>query len=120
MRSKPWRQQRGGLQAHGAGKPQVVFGHAKRLGWGDQHPTAPTHLKSNGLCGEGIGADRARGAVLFGGAQRHDHPFTALEIVLHLGPAAQLQPDLFSTGGNHDGRSAQIGSVSLGSRSGGS
>ena len=83
-------QQGGGLQAHGAGKAQVMLGHAKSLGWCDQNTTAAAHLQGHSFSGEGIGANGAGGSVLFGGTQGHNHPLAGLEVGLHLGPAAQL------------------------------
>ena len=68
------RQQRGRLQAHGAGEAQVVFGHAVGLGGGHEYAAAAAHLQGHRFGGEGIGADGTRGPVLFGGAQGHDHP----------------------------------------------
>ena len=88
-----------GLQADGAGEAEMVLGHAEGLGGGHQHSCAPAHLQGHGLGGEGIGADGAGGSVLLGGAQGQDHAAAAGQVGLHLGPAAQLQPDLLEAAG---------------------
>jgi len=102
------RQQGCGLQAHGAGKTQVVLGHAKGLGRGHQYARAAAYLQGHRFSGEGVGPDGAGGSVLFGGAQRHDHPLAALQIRLHLGPAAQLQTNGIGAGGGLVGRGHRV------------
>ena len=107
-------QQGGGLKAHGAGEAQMVLGHAKGLGGGHQHAGAASHRQGHGLGGEGIGADGAGGAVLFGGAQGHDHPLAPLQIGLNLGPGAQLQADGLGPQGRGLGTEGEIGGGHLG------
>ena len=60
------RQQGRGLQAHRAGKAQMVLRHAEGLRRGHQHAGTAAHLQGHRLGGEGIGADRPGGTVLLG------------------------------------------------------
>ena len=92
----------------------MVLGHAKGLGGGHQYTGAASHRQGHGLGGEGIGADGAGGAVLFGGAQGHDHPLAPLQIGLNLGPGAQLQADGLGPQGRGLGTEGEIGGGHLG------
>ena len=104
-------QQGAGLEADGARKSQVMFGHAKRLGRGHQHMASLRHGLGHGIRCEGIRANGSRGAVLLGRPQGQDHAFVVLQIGLHLGPCPKLESPALGFKGNSRCRHGLSGSA---------
>src|SRR5690554_4119994 len=82
--------QRGGPQADGAGKGQMMLGHAQVLGWCYQHAMAFAQLPGNDFRTDGIGSQQSGGTMLLGGANRYDNAPLTLQISLDFLPGGML------------------------------
>ena len=86
-------QQCRGLQAHRSGKAEMVLGHAKGLNGGHQNAAPAAQFQCDGFGREGIGADGAGRAMLFGGSERDDHALARFQVAIHVRPALQSEAD---------------------------
>jgi hypothetical protein len=69
----------------------VVLGHSDAERGRHQGIDIFAHAPSDELGANGVGADEAVGAVLFGGANGNDDAFGAFEIALDLLPGAKVE-----------------------------
>src|SRR5690554_6048644 len=82
--------QRGGPQADGAGKVQMMLGHAQVLGWPYQHVMAFAQLPGNHFGADGIGSQQPGGTMLLGGANCNDNAPSLSQISLDFLPGGML------------------------------
>ena len=74
------------------GKAQMMLGHADVDGRRHHGLQIVADTIGDQFRAEGVGADEAGGAVLFGGADGLDNSRRTLQIGLDLGPGTKLQP----------------------------